>query len=124
MNKPKALIVEDNAINALVLKKAIASFFDPVHVVSDRETFQALEQETYGIIFMDINLGSHSQDGEVIMRQLKQDPRYADLPIVAVTSYALPGDRERFLEAGFDAYLPKPIRREQVWEEIQGRLSA
>lgn len=124
MNKNKALIVEDNAINALVLKKAIAQEFEPVHVKNDREVFDALTRDTFQIVFMDINLGGHSLDGESIMRQLKADARYQHLPVVAVTSYALPGDRERFLAAGFDGYLAKPIQRQEVLAHIRGRLGS
>lgn len=123
MEKASALIVEDNAINAMVLKKAIESLFVPVHVASDKATFAALESNSYDIIFMDINLGHHSQDGETIMRKIKEDPQHGHIPIVAVTSYAMPGDRERFLAAGFDAYLAKPIRRAQVLQEIQTQLA-
>jgi two-component system, cell cycle response regulator DivK len=124
MSKAKALIVEDNAINALVLKKIISALFEPHHVINDRQAFTALAQESFSIIFMDINLGSQSQDGETIMRSLRQDDRFRHLPIFAVTSYALPGDRERFLEAGFDGYLPKPVRKEEVLSEIQRGLGS
>jgi two-component system, cell cycle response regulator DivK len=124
MSQAKALIVEDNAINAMVLKKIVQRVFDPLHVVNDRQAFQALEKGQFSIIFMDINLGSQSMDGEAIMRQLRTDDRFRHLPIFAVTSYAMPGDRERFLEAGFDGYLPKPIRKDQVLSEIQRGMNS
>jgi len=122
MSKPKVLIVEDNPINALVIRKAIEAMSDPVHVINDRETFKQLKEETFAIIFMDINLGSKSMDGEEIMKQLKDDPKYSHIPIIAVTSYAKPGDRERFLNAGFDAYIPKPVSRELIIDYLQRGL--
>lgn len=120
--KPLVLIVEDNHINALVLKKSIAAFCQTVHVVNDEGVFAALTAHNYDIILMDINLGGNSMDGEAIMKMLKKDARYAQIPIFAVTSYAMPGDRDRFLSAGFDKYIPKPIDRHAVIQEIQASL--
>lgn len=122
MEKPKILIVEDNKINALVLKKAIIHISTPTHVINDKTAFEALEQQTFDLILMDINLGGNSLDGEAIMKILKKDPKYQDTPIFAVTSYALPEDRVRFLEAGFDGFYPKPIDKIAIVEGIQSAL--
>jgi two-component system cell cycle response regulator DivK len=48
-------------------------------------------------------------DGTDAVRRLKEEARPADIPVVALTSFAMKGDRERFLAAGFDGYLEKPI---------------
>ncbi|MEM7368207.1 MAG: response regulator [Bacteroidota bacterium] len=114
MTNPKVLIVEDNKINALVLKKAIEKFCQPFHVINDKQAFDAVQNHDFSLIFMDINLGSHSLDGEAIMKQIKAMPLNTHLPIFAVTSYAMEGDKERFLEAGFDAYFSKPIHKESI----------
>lgn len=114
MDKCKILIVEDNEINALVLKRLIAPIAEPFHAINDNQAFQAVKDHTFSLILMDINLGGQSMDGEGIMKNLKADPRYSTLPIFAVTSYAMPGDEQRFLNAGFDAYFSKPINREKL----------
>lgn len=114
MHKSKILIVEDNEINALVLKRLIDPIADPFHAINDKQAFQAVEDHAFSLILMDINLGGQSLDGEGIMKELKADPRFANLPIFAVTSYAMPGDEQRFLNAGFDAYFSKPINREKL----------
>ena len=62
---------------------------------------------------MDINLGA-KVSGEDVMQRLRDLEGYAQVPIVAFTAYALPGDHERFLSAGFDAYLSKPFTKQQV----------
>lgn len=119
MKKPQVLIVEDNKINALVLTKTIQGLCNSTHVVNDKQAFQSVEDHDYDLIFMDINLGSNSLDGEEIMKVIKSKPENQGLKIMAVTSYAMPGDKERFLEAGFDAYFSKPINKKLIIEEVQ-----
>lgn len=121
-NKPAVLIVEDNKINALVLKKTIQEICEPDHVICDEAVFKAVSEREYKIILMDINLGGNSLDGEAIMRILKEDERYRHIPIFAVTSYAMPGDEERFLEAGFDRYYSKPIARKRIKNDLSTAL--
>jgi CheY-like chemotaxis protein len=53
------------------------------------------------------------------MRRLRELPRYAQTPMVACTAYAMPGDEEQFLEAGFDAYLAKPFRAEDLLSALE-----
>ncbi len=120
--KPPVLIVEDNKINALVLRKMVEAYCEADHVLTDEAVFRAMKEKDYKVILMDINLGGNSLDGESIMKILKQDLRYQGIPVFAVTSYAMPGDRDRFLEAGFDQYFPKPIKRADIIRELQAVL--
>ena len=122
MGNSKILIVEDNEINALVLKRLIEQIGEPIHAINDKKAFEAMEAHTFSVVLMDINLGGQSLDGEAIMKQLKADPRFVDLPIFAVTSYAMPGDEQRFLNAGFDAYFSKPINREKLLAGVRKAL--
>ncbi len=114
MGNHKVLIVEDNEINALVLTKLIAKIAVPIHALNDKQAFQAVEEHQFSLVLMDINLGGQSLDGEAIMKILKQDERFKSLPIFAVTSYAMAGDEQRFLQAGFDGYYSKPINRDKL----------
>jgi len=119
MKKPNILIVEDNKINALVLTKTIQGLCTSKHVVNDKDALMAVEETEFDLIFMDINLGSNSRDGEEIMKIIKANPKHANLKIMAVTSYAMPGDKQRFLDAGFDAYFSKPINKQQIIAEVE-----
>jgi CheY-like chemotaxis protein len=58
-----------------------------------------------------------------LMRALRDDARFADLPIVAVSALAMPGDAARILEAGADRYLPKPVRLAELARTIEELLS-
>ncbi len=124
MSKPTVLLVEDNMVNALVVTRAIEAICKPIHVINDKGAFAKMEEgHNFALILMDINLGGGSISGEEIMKQLKKDPRYKTIPIVAVTSYAMPGDREHFLEAGFDAYMAKPVRKADLVKQVERYLT-
>ncbi|MEE8115271.1 MAG: response regulator, partial [Nitrososphaerales archaeon] len=62
-------------------------------------------------------------DGFAVLRQLRQNPSYATLPVVALTAYAMQGDREKVLAAGFDAYLTKPVDVTALRAQIQQLLT-
>jgi CheY-like chemotaxis protein len=72
------------------------------------------------MILMDINLPN--MDGVAVMSVLRQQPSTADLPIIAVTANAMHGDRERYLIAGFNDYLAKPLARQELINTIQRHL--
>lgn len=77
------------------------------------EALQKAATTVYDICLVDIAL-SGTKDGIQVLKSLRAMPAYTRTPIVAVTAYALPGDRNRFLKAGFDAYLGKPFRQEDL----------
>ena len=70
---------------------------------------------------MDIRLPD--MDGTEAARQLKGDPRTAQIPIVALTSLAMKGDREWFLSAGFDGYLEKPISVRELPDQVRSHCT-
>jgi CheY-like chemotaxis protein len=111
------LVVEDNKETQLLLKHLLAEQFS-VEVASDgAAAVQCAHEHDYRLILMDINLGG-AEDGIAIHRKIRRIRNYHTIPIVAVTAYALPGDRERFVQAGFDAYLSKPFTRRELLTTI------
>ncbi len=118
MRKINVLIVEDNEINALILKKTLKKHHC-VHVLNDEGVYRALEEQLFDVILMDINLGNKSKSGEEIMKELRCNNHYKHIKIYAVTSYAMPGDKERFLNSGFDKYYPKPVSKNQILMDIE-----
>lgn len=123
MGKPQVLLVEDNPINALVVSRMIDALCEVVHVESDREAFEQVNQQDFALILMDISLGHGSKDGTTIMQELRQQARFARMPMLAVTSFAMLGDREKFIAAGFDEYIPKPVDREDLLDKVKRFLS-
>jgi CheY-like chemotaxis protein len=104
----KVLVVEDEPLNMeLVLENVKALGFTADVAENGEEAIKRTENEIYDLILMDIGLPG--MDGVEATRIIKSNPRYKDVPAIAITSYAMKGDRERILAAGFDDYVSKPI---------------
>jgi CheY-like chemotaxis protein len=73
--------------------------------ITGEEALEKMEEEDYNLVIMDIELPGI--DGVETTKIIKN--KYPKMPVIALTSYAMKGDRERFLAAGFDEYLPKPL---------------
>ena len=119
----KILYVEDDLINALVMKKLLKSEFDVVHSPDGETCLAMLAKEKFDLILMDINLGKGKMDGVETMHQIKSNPKTSSLKVITVTSYALPEDKDRFLREGFDAYIAKPVDRQILLKTIHQYLS-
>lgn len=118
----RILYVEDDPINALVVQKLLKAEFDVVHAPDGETCLALLDKEKFDIILMDINLGRGKMNGVETMHKIKANPRTSNLKVITVTSYALPEDKERFLREGFDAYIPKPVDRQNLVRTIHQYL--
>lgn len=107
----RVLYVEDDPINALVITKLLSAHYITAHVEDGETCLNLLGKEQFDIILMDINLGRGKMDGIETMKRIKSQAIFTNLPIIAITSYAMPEDRERFLQEGFNGYLSKPVER-------------
>jgi CheY-like chemotaxis protein len=113
----KALIAEDNAINRELLRELLqAHGFTVVEACDGKEALDMIEQTQPDILLLDISMPV--LDGIGVVRTLRQNPQFATLPALAVTAYAMQGDRERILSAGFDGYLSKPVDARSLAEEL------
>lgn len=121
MTGEKILLVEDNPVN-----RRLAEFLLRSHgyLVSEaataQEAFEIMKTERPDLIVMDIQLPE--MDGLEATRKLKEDPSLCDIPVVAVTSYAMKGDREKALAAGCVGYVTKPIDKTIFIEEVDSHL--
>ena len=102
------LVVEDNEKN-LKLVRDLLQFrgFRTCEATTGAEGVRRAAEDRPSLVLMDIQLPD--MDGVEALDRLRRDPETAGLPVVAVTAFAMKGDRERLLAAGFDAYVPKPI---------------
>ena len=102
------LIVDDNERNLRLARDVLRlGGFRTVEAASGGEGVVAALEQQPAVILMDIRLPD--MDGTEAVRQLKLDQRTASIPVVALTSLAMKGDREWLLSCGFDGYLEKPI---------------
>jgi len=103
----KILYVEDNPANLYLVKRvAKAGKHDIVNYVDGRDVLSKIDTVNPDIVLMDIQLAG-DLTGLDVVRRLRSDGY--DFPIIAVTAYAMIGDKEKCLEAGCDDYLAKPL---------------
>ena len=121
MSEKKILLVEDNPVNRRLAEFLLRSQgYDVRAAATGVEALEMLEKERPDLIVMDIQLPG--MDGLEVTRKLKEQPATADIPVVAVTSYAMKGDREKALAAGCAGYVTKPIDKKIFIEEVAARL--
>jgi len=106
--KPKILYVEDNRENRMLVRAVLeAAGYTIVEAEDGLAGIEAAVREQPALILLDINLPG--VDGYEIVAILKSFPNLASTPVIAVTAYAMQGDRQRTLVAGCDGYIQKPI---------------
>lgn len=116
-----ALVVEDNEQNLYLVRFLLEGAGWTVVAAPDGP--RALEEARSGrfeLVLLDIQLPG--MDGHAVARELRRIPALDGVPIVAVTSYAMLGDRERCLEAGCTGYIEKPINPDTFLEEVESHV--
>ena len=117
------LIVEDNEKN-LKLARDILQFrgYRTIEAGTAEEGIELARAERPDLVLMDVQLPG--MDGVTALGHLRAEPTTAPIPVVALTAFAMKDDQERFLAAGFDGYLVKPINIREFPEQVQGFLGA
>lgn len=121
--KQKILVIEDNEQNLYLITFILEKGGYLVLQARDgREGIEMASQTNPILILLDIQLPR--MDGYAVARALRSDPKLAEVPIVAVTSYAMVGDKEQVLAAGCTGYIEKPINPETFMAEVEQHLTA
>lgn len=103
----KIAVVDDNADNRLIIRTILGDQFDITEFASGLEAIEGFRKDRPDVVILDISLPE--MDGTEILCRIREDPRLRDLPVVALTAHAMVGDREKYLAAGFNDYVAKPI---------------
>ncbi|MFQ6605845.1 MAG: response regulator [Fidelibacterota bacterium] len=109
-------IVEDNLDNLLLVEAILGGRYE---LYKYQDSFLALEEIKHikpQAILMDISMPV--MDGVELMKKLKTDPETTNIPIIALTAHAMEGDRNRYINLGFDDYLSKPIFDEKFLVQV------
>ena len=115
------LVAEDNPVNRELLRELLeARGYNVIEAPDGQEALRMIEQNHPEILLLDI--GMPILDGFAVMRKIRKDPSLAALMVLAVTAYAMQGDRENILNAGFDGYLSKPINARDLADELERLL--
>jgi len=117
----KILVAEDNLPNRELIREILESSGHEVIEAEDgQQALERLKDIQPDLILLDIQMPV--LDGYAVVRHLRQIPRFAAIKVVALTAYAMQGDRDRVLESGFDGYLTKPVDIAKLSEEIRDFL--
>ena len=117
----KILLIEDNAVNRDLTQFLLESQgYHVCEATSAEQAFEILKGERPALIVMDIQLPG--MDGLEATKRLKDDPATRDIPVVAVTSYAMKGDREGAAAAGCAGYVTKPIDKATFLREVAAHI--
>lgn len=114
----RILIIEDNPANLELMSYLLHAFgYDTLTACDGQEGLEAAERESPDLIICDVELPK--VNGMEVAKRLKCDSTLRWIPLVAVTAFAMVGDRDRMLAAGFDGYIPKPITPEKFVEQVE-----
>jgi two-component system, cell cycle response regulator DivK len=117
----KVLIAEDNAVNRELLHELLEMRgYTVVEACDGQEALQKVTDTEPEILLLDLNMPV--LDGFGTIQKIRENPLFKSLPVLAVTAYAMRGDREKAMTAGFDGYLSKPINPVELDKELERLL--
>ncbi len=109
----RLLIVEDDQIGREIMVRQLNKYFQIDIAIDGKEAIELFSQNVYHLILTDINLGI-GKNGIEVMKEIRQTKAGKTIPVIAITAYANFGDRESFLLAGFDNYISKPYKFDEL----------
>ena len=122
-SRPSVLVLDDNQDARRLLQKFLEGGYHVELVGEEKDALQLAREHLFDVVLMDINLGGE-RTGVDALRALRHLSGYEQVPVVALTAYAVTGDRERFLSHGFDGYLGKPLTKQELYNVIAGVLES
>ena len=121
MSRPRILVVEENPLNLKLVRDVLgAAGYDVMEATSGEEGLLAATEHPPDLVLMDLQLPGI--DGAETMRRLREGPLAENVPVVAVTAFAMAEDQANATRAGFDGYLQKPINVRALVGDVRGFL--
>jgi len=111
--KKYLLLVEDDDVNARIIMKFLQEDFNAEWVKSGTDAIKLASEKKFDGFLMDISLKG-DLDGLMTTAQIRKIPGYESTPIIAVTAYAMVGDKERILNGGCTHYISKPFSKNEL----------
>jgi two-component system cell cycle response regulator DivK len=119
----RVLIVDDNRASRDLIRAILKTVrCDIIEATNGREALNLMQQQRPDLVLLDVDMPG--LDGLAVVKHIREDTSLADLPVVAVTAFAMEGDREKAMAAGFTAYLTKPVRAALLRQQVQELLGA
>jgi len=118
----RVLVVEDNDKNMKLVRDVLqATGYSTLEATTGEEAVELALSQAPALVLMDVQLPGI--DGVEALEKMRQNESTASIPVLALTAQAMSGDRERFLEAGFDGYLAKPVDVRELIEAVREHCS-
>lgn len=120
-SKQKILVVEDNLVNLeLFIDLLNVGSYECLYTTKGEEALDIAKKERPDLVLLDIQLPG--VDGLTVRKILKSHDETKNIKIIALTAYAMKGDKEMFVEQGFDGYIPKPVKMKEFLSAIEDYL--
>ena len=103
----KIAVVDDNSDNRLIIRTILEDQYEIIEFSTGLDAIEGFKNNRPDVVILDISLPE--MDGTEILRRIREDAGLQDLPVIALTAHAMVGDREKYLAAGFNDYIAKPI---------------
>lgn len=103
----KIAVIEDNPDNRLLVRVILEDLYDVTEYETGAEALAGFREQKPDLVLLDISLPEI--DGLEVLRRIRTDEALRHLPVIALTAHAMAGDREKYLAAGFNDYIAKPI---------------
>lgn len=114
----KILIAEDNLVNRELLREMLeAGNYHVAEARDGKEALAKIDEVNPDLVLLDINMPV--LDGFAVLQRIREHPTFCQIPVLAVTAYAMKEDRERVLGAGFNSYVTKPIDSTVLFRELK-----
>jgi CheY-like chemotaxis protein len=108
----KIAVVEDNPDNRLLVQVILQPYYEVVEYETGFAALDGMAAAKPDLVLLDISLPE--MDGTEVLKRMRADDRLKTLPVIALTAHAMSGDREKYLGAGFNDYVTKPIVDEDI----------
>ena len=119
---PKIAVVEDNVDNRLLVQAILEEQYEISEYENGMEVVDGLADDIPDLVLLDISLPG--MDGTAVLEWIRSQEALSSLPVIALTAHAMSGDREKYIDMGFDDYVTKPIVDEEVLMRAIERLLA
>ena len=117
INKKKVLLIEDDEFCAYTVLKLMKNDFEIVHKFLGYEGIEEAKNNQYDLLLLDIGL--KDINGMEATKRIRQFDNYKNIPIIAITAFAMQGDKEKILASGCDEYISKPFTKDQLFDALR-----
>ncbi|MDT3695712.1 MAG: PAS domain S-box protein [Ignavibacterium sp.] len=118
----KVLVIDDDFSSRKIVELFLRGEVEIESASTDKEGMELMNKNEYSLVLLDISLGKGAS-GIDVLRIIRENPKFKQIPIIAVTAHAMVGDREKFINSGFNDYLSKPFAKKDLINKVRNYIS-